>query len=639
MIATAGIMFLALQPGGPAPTLAPGVPLAAEPTELGRRALAFNTTSGTLSRALALSQSVPSLLDHPALGPLQPGLLSLPPLSPTAATESSASHKLEAPAKPAATPPASMQRTAYTSPLSAQLRRLTAVPPLPAAAVPAAPAAQAPSSAAELISALSTPRAAPVRSPPPPPPTLPPTLARLIPTLPKLAAPAPLLARQPAMDAPTLDQAVAAAAGTVAAATAAAGLAQTPKPLQVIPSARGPSHAPRPAISLGGPQPAQAFRAAAPAQVPGPAKRKPASPASTAPAPSPAGLAQTPKALRVIPPAQGPSHAPRPAISLRVPLHAQAPAAAAQAPGPAKRKLASPASTAPGPSPAELAQIRKKEAAENMKAASTMVNQIEAAGYATVPQVALSTTPAPPLPEQPPVPVNVTSIEPKSAVSMQLRISGAGVTPFDPQKQQQLINVFMDATAGNLSAPQFTVLLVSSAFSSRHRSLLQAPIVAMGSSKGTPLKDVVDVTMEVSAGTPGYAAAVRDQLAALINGKSYLDMALQRAGLNTWSIKLLTISIVQPSQSGSMLPCQKTFGRRRCLDKSGLTVPVVILIIAFGGALVVFSIILIVVLREVKENSGRTAGLEYPKNDSITMKTHVLKYVIGDHAHPSPSKE
>ena len=60
---------------------------------------------------------------------------------------------------------------------------------------------------------------------------------------------------------------------------------------------------------------------------------------------------------------------------------------------------------------------------------------------------------------------------------MLLRISGAGVTPLTPQKQQQLINVFVDATAGNLSASQFTVLLVSSAFSSRHRSLLQAPIV------------------------------------------------------------------------------------------------------------------------------------------------------------------
>lgn len=51
------------------------------------------------------------------------------------------------------------------------------------------------------------------------------------------------------------------------------------------------------------------------------------------------------------------------------------------------------------------------------------------------------------------------------------------MNPFTPLKQQQLINVFVDATSGNLSASQFTVLLVSSAFSSRHRSLLQAPIV------------------------------------------------------------------------------------------------------------------------------------------------------------------
>ena len=62
-------------------------------------------------------------------------------------------------------------------------------------------------------------------------------------------------------------------------------------------------------------------------------------------------------------------------------------------------------------------------------------------------------------------------------MQMLLRISGAGVTPLTPQKQQRLINVFVDATAGNLSASQFTVLLVSSAFSSRHRSLLQAPNV------------------------------------------------------------------------------------------------------------------------------------------------------------------
>lgn len=50
---------------------------------------------------------------------------------------------------------------------------------------------------------------------------------------------------------------------------------------------------------------------------------------------------------------------------------------------------------------------------------------------------------------------------------------------------------------------------------------------ALSSSKGTPLKDVVDVTMEVSAGTPGYAATVRDQLATIINGRSYLNVSSQ----------------------------------------------------------------------------------------------------------------
>ena len=127
--------------------------------------------------------------------------------------------------------------------------------------------------------------------------------------------------------------------------------------------------------------------------------------------------------------------------------------------------------------------------------------------------------------------------------------------------------------------------------------------------------------MEVGAGTPGNAQAVCDQLAALITGGTYLDVsnvsqsisyrtsswhiylgmsaarmspqnsccqcdsnwlpvlcgrvscrcigsdtqllqvALQRAGLGTWSIKLLTISIVQPSQSSNLMPCQKRFGR------------------------------------------------------------------------------
>ena len=343
--------------------------------------------SGTLGSASAMPRAAASPFADPASEPLQPGLPSPPPLSPAAAMESLASHKLEAAARQAATPSASMQHTEYTAPLSAQLRRLTAVPPLPAPAASVDPAAQAPSSAEELISALSTPRPAPLNTPSTPPLALPPTLARLIPTLPKLAAPAPLPARQPAAGAPTLDQAVAAAAGTVAAATAAAGLARTPEPHQIIPPAR--SQAPRPAISAHAPLHAQALRTAVPAQAPGPAKKKLASSASTALAPSPAGLAQTPGPPRAIPPAQAPAHGPRPAVSLRAPLHAPAfrAAAPAQAPGPAKRKLASPASAAPGPSPAELVQIKKREAAENMKAAFTMVNKIEAAGYAMVPQV------------------------------------------------------------------------------------------------------------------------------------------------------------------------------------------------------------------------------------------------------------
>ena len=141
-------------------------------------------------------------------------------------------------------------------------------------------------------------------------------------------------------------------------------------------------------------------------------------------------------------------------------------------------------------------------------------------------QAPLSTVPAPPVPEQAPVQVNTAYTGAQSAVSescipalislhsttgpgleayspqegpleamavcsatlplqtitnscMQvvICISGQGVTPFTAQKQQQLINIFVDATAGNVSASQFSVLLVSSAYSSRRRSMLQVPIV------------------------------------------------------------------------------------------------------------------------------------------------------------------
>ena len=131
-------------------------------------------------------------------------------------------------------------------------------------------------------------------------------------------------------------------------------------------------------------------------------------------------------------------------------------------------------------------------------------------------------------------------------------------------------------------------------------------------------------------------------------------MALQRAGLGAWRITLLTISIVQPSQSSNQMPCQKRFGRycksnlliktfmlmliticdglvsiatratsgtdnqvpcksieaacRWCLDKTGLSVPLVIIIIAFGSAVLVFVAILILVIREVRKHSGEVSS-------------------------------
>ncbi|CAK0785850.1 hypothetical protein CVIRNUC_009062 [Coccomyxa viridis] len=301
-----------------------------------------------------------------------------------------------------------------------------------------------------------------------------------------------------------------------------------------------------------------------------------------------------------------------------------------QAQAPSRAKLHVTAVTVP--SPAELAKVQmKQEARENMKAAYTMVARIN--GFAPPPQEPLSTTPGQPLPGAPAIPVNITSKNSKSAVSVAMRVSGAGVSPFTLEKQRQLINVFADAT-GNISVSQFSILLVSSAFSSRHRSLLQAATVGQGSTGAVPLQNVVDVTMEVGAGTPGNAQAVRDQLAALITGGTYLDVALQRAGLEAWRIKLLTISIVQPSQSSNQMPCQKRFGRW-CLDKTGLSVPLVIIIIAFGSAVLVFVAILILVIREVRKHSGETAVLEYPRNDSITTKTHILTYVIGQDASPA----
>lgn len=53
--------------------------------------------------------------------------------------------------------------------------------------------------------------------------------------------------------------------------------------------------------------------------------------------------------------------------------------------------------------------------------------------------------------------------------------------------------------------------------------------------------------------------------------------------------------------------------------------PVVILIIALGGALVVFSIILIIVIREVKKDSGRVRNSTLPQREG--RHAHICAFV------------
>ena len=55
--------------------------------------------------------------------------------------------------------------------------------------------------------------------------------------------------------------------------------------------------------------------------------------------------------------------------------------------------------------------------------------------------------------------------------------------------------------------------------------------------------------------------------------------------------------------------------------------PVVILIIALGGALLVFSIVLIIVLREVKKNSGRVSRLPFPQKTSVVLPSPCFRLV------------
>ena len=55
-----------------------------------------------------------------------------------------------------------------------------------------------------------------------------------------------------------------------------------------------------------------------------------------------------------------------------------------------------------------------------------------------------------------------------------LRVSGTGVTPFGPAKQERLIQVLAYG-AGNISSSTFSIILIADAFSSRRRALLSWP--------------------------------------------------------------------------------------------------------------------------------------------------------------------
>ena len=56
---------------------------------------------------------------------------------------------------------------------------------------------------------------------------------------------------------------------------------------------------------------------------------------------------------------------------------------------------------------------------------------------------------------------------------------------------------------------------------------------------------------------------------------------------------------------------------RWCLDKTGLSVPLVIIMIAFGSAVLVFVAILILVIREVKKHSGEVSFTLCPKGSAF----------------------
>lgn len=111
----------------------------------------------------------------------------------------------------------------------------------------------------------------------------------------------------------------------------------------------------------------------------------------------------------------------------------------------------------------------------------------------------------------------------------------------------------------------------------------------------------------------------------------HAQISLQQHGLSSWSVQMLSISIVVPSKAAASLPCQQQWAKW-CLDGSPFTPALIYLIIAFGIALILLSVVAVVVYREVKKNSGKARQLpslaEQPQWMPHHSYMHMRRFVV-----------
>ena len=96
---------------------------------------------------------------------------------------------------------------------------------------------------------------------------------------------------------------------------------------------------------------------------------------------------------------------------------------------------------------------------------------------------------------------------------------------------------------------------------------------------------------------------------------THAQISLQQHGLSSWSIKLLSVSVVAPSTAAASLPCQMQWARW-CLDGSPFTPALIYMIIAFGVALILLTLVAALVYREVSKNSGKASSLSDRMQDT-----------------------